>query len=74
MTTKLVQLKGIGPNYVDKAQRIGIRMADLLDKETFEKRLKENLEYKNELFEKMFNAEGFTFEEIFETYYAADNV
>lgn len=63
--------KGIGPAYVDKAQRIGIRMADLLDKETFEKRLKENLEYKNELFEKMFNAEGFTFEEIFETYYAA---
>ncbi|GGI42927.1 adenylosuccinate synthase [Mammaliicoccus stepanovicii] len=63
--------KGIGPAYVDKAQRMGIRMADLLDKETFEKRLKENLEYKNELFEKMFNAEGFTFDEIFETYYAA---
>ena len=27
---KLVQRKGIGPAYVDKAQRIGIRMADLL--------------------------------------------
>src|SRR5699024_516900 len=63
--------KGIGPAYVDKAQRIGIRMADLLDKETFEKLLKQNLEYKNELFEKMFNAEGFTFDEIFETYYQA---
>ena len=24
--------KGIGPAYVDKAQRIGIRMADLLEK------------------------------------------
>ena len=38
--------KGIGPAYVDKAQRIGIRMADLLEKETFERRLKENIEYK----------------------------
>lgn len=38
--------KGIGPAYVDKAQRIGIRMADLLEKETFERRLKENIEVK----------------------------
>ena len=39
--------KGIGPAYVDKVQRIGIRMADLLEKETFERRLKENIEYKD---------------------------
>lgn len=32
--------KGIGPAYVDKVQRIGIRMADLLEKETFEKIIK----------------------------------
>ena len=31
---------------MDKAQRIGIRMADLLEKETFERRLKENIEVK----------------------------
>ncbi|WP_277816947.1 adenylosuccinate synthetase [Staphylococcus pseudintermedius] len=36
--------KGIGPAYVDKAQRMGIRVADLLDKEVFEQRLKENLD------------------------------
>ena len=28
--------KGIGPAYMDKAARIGIRIADLLDKEVFE--------------------------------------
>ena len=44
--TKSVQRKGIGPAYVDKAQRIGIRVADLLEKDTFERRLKENIEYK----------------------------
>ena len=43
---KSVQRKGIGPAYVDKAQRIGIRMADLLEKDTFERRLKENIEIK----------------------------
>ncbi|CAL29362.1 adenylosuccinate synthase [Staphylococcus carnosus] len=63
--------KGIGPAYVDKAQRIGIRMADLLDKETFEKLLKSNLEYKSAYFKGMFNEEAPAFEDIFEEYYAA---
>ncbi|MFH4908028.1 adenylosuccinate synthase [Staphylococcus cohnii] len=63
--------KGIGPAYVDKAQRIGIRVADLLDKETFEKLLKENIEYKSAYFKGMFDKGCPSFEEIFETYYAA---
>lgn len=63
--------KGIGPAYVDKAQRIGIRMADLLEKETFERRLKENIEYKNAYFKGMFNETCPTFDEIFDEYYAA---
>ncbi|MBO1221960.1 adenylosuccinate synthase [Staphylococcus nepalensis] len=63
--------KGIGPAYVDKAQRIGIRVADLLDEETFEKLLKENIEYKSAYFKGMFDKVCPSFEEIFETYYAA---
>lgn len=63
--------KGIGPAYVDKAQRIGIRVADLLDKETFEKLLKENIEYKSAYFKGMFDKACPSFKEIFETYYAA---
>ena len=63
--------KGIGPAYVDKAQRIGIPMADLLEKETFERRLKENIEYKNAYFKGMFNETCPTFDEIFDEYYAA---
>lgn len=62
-------IKGIGPAYMDKAARIGIRIADLLDKEVFEERLKINLEEKNRLFEKMYGAEKLKFEDIFESYY-----
>ena len=63
--------KGIGPAYVDKAQRIGIRMADLLEKETFERRLKENIEVKNAYFKGMFNETCPRFDEIFDEYYAS---
>ncbi|OHR97770.1 adenylosuccinate synthase [Staphylococcus sp. HMSC36A02] len=63
--------KGIGPAYVDKAQRIGIRMADLLEKETFERHLKENIEVKNAYFKGMFNETCPRFDEIFDEYYAA---
>ncbi len=61
--------KGIGPCYMDKAARIGIRMADLLDKEVFKEKLTQNLEAKNRLFTKMFDAEPLNFDDIFEAYY-----
>ena len=60
--------RGIGPSYVDKVQRIGIRMADLVDDEAFKRRLEENLEIKNHKFEALYGREGFTFEEIHEQY------
>lgn len=62
--------KGIGPAYMDKASRVGIRVADLLDRETFEAKLKTNLEEKNRLFEKFYDAETLNFDDIFEEYYA----
>lgn len=61
--------KGIGPAYMDKAARIGIRMADLLDHEVFEMKLRMNLKEKNRLFEKMYDTEGFKVEDILEEYY-----
>lgn len=61
--------KGIGPAYMDKAARIGIRIADLLDKEVFEEKLERNLEEKNRMFEKYYEVTGFTKEEILEEYY-----
>ena len=63
--------KGIGPCYMDKAGRVGIRVADLLDKETFAEKLKRNVEEKNRLFEKMYDYDGkpLKFEDIFEEYF-----
>lgn len=62
-------IKGIGPAYMDKAARVGIRVADLLDKEIFAERLRINLEDKNKQFVKMYDAEPLNFEDIFEEYY-----
>lgn len=61
--------KGIGPAYMDKAARIGIRIADLLDREAFEEKLTRNLEEKNRLFERIYETEGFKIEDILEEYY-----
>ncbi len=38
--------KGIGPAYLDKIGRVGIRVADLLDRDIFNKKLKLNFESK----------------------------
>ncbi|KXT75918.1 adenylosuccinate synthase [Streptococcus sp. DD12] len=62
--------KGIGPAYMDKAARVGIRIADLLDKEIFAERLKTNLAEKNRLFSKMYECDELAFDDIFEAYYA----
>ena len=61
--------KGIGPAYMDKAARVGIRIADLLDKEVFAEKLKQNLVEKNRLFEKVYEVEPLHFDDIFEEYY-----
>jgi adenylosuccinate synthase len=61
--------KGIGPAYMDKAARIGIRIADLLDREVFEEKLNRNLTEKNRLLERFYEAKGFTVEEILDKYY-----
>ncbi|WP_353854133.1 adenylosuccinate synthase [Bacillus sp. Bos-x628] len=61
--------KGIGPAYMDKAARVGIRIADLLDREVFEEKLSRNLEEKNRLLEKMYDTEGFKIEDILDEYY-----
>ncbi|MEL7568164.1 MAG: adenylosuccinate synthase, partial [Dehalobacterium sp.] len=56
--------RGIGPAYVDKASRVGIRMVDLLDREVFERKLDANLQEKNTLFTKVYGVDGFSKEDI----------
>ncbi|MDX8045419.1 adenylosuccinate synthase [Gracilibacillus sp. S3-1-1] len=61
--------KGIGPAYMDKAARVGIRIADLLDKEAFREKLESNLSEKNRLFEKVYETDRIEVEDILEEYY-----
>ncbi len=60
--------KGIGPAYMDKAARIGIRIADLLEEDEFRKKVERNLKEKNKLFEKYYETCGFDVEEIIRDY------
>lgn len=56
--------RGIGPAYMDKAARIGIRMIDLLDEDVLRERLQAVLTEKNEILEKIYQHVGFEVEEL----------
>lgn len=56
--------RGIGPCYMDKNARSGIRMVDLMDEEEFSAKLERNLEAKNHLLSAVYQEEGFDFEAV----------
>ncbi|WP_054942625.1 adenylosuccinate synthase [Paenibacillus ihuae] len=60
--------KGIGPAYMDKAARNGIRIADLMDAEEFELRLRHLMEEKNQVITQVYGAEPLDVEEILVKY------
>ena len=60
--------KGVGPAYADKAARVGIRMADLLDERLFREKLEYNVEQKNRLLREIYDAETFSVEGILGPY------
>lgn len=49
--------KGIGPCYMDKAERSGIRMCDYLNHEVFEAKVRENVKIKNSIIKNVFNSD-----------------
>jgi adenylosuccinate synthase len=46
--------RGIGPAYIDKAMRNGIRIVDLLDRDTLARKLAANIEEKNQILGKVY--------------------
>lgn len=60
--------KGIGPAYMDKAARNGIRIADLLDAEEFESKLRRLVAEKNVLIEQVYGGKGLEVEQILKEY------
>ncbi|TYP75364.1 adenylosuccinate synthase [Paenibacillus methanolicus] len=60
--------KGIGPCYMDKAARNGIRMADLLDAEEFESKLRRLVVEKNQVISQVYGSDGLDVESILTEY------
>ena len=60
--------RGIGPTYVDKMNRSGIRVGDLLTPEAFREKLKTNLVQVNFLLKNFYKAPTFRAENVFREY------
>jgi adenylosuccinate synthase len=57
--------RGIGPAYLDKVQRSGLRIGELLDMEDLALRLPEIVERKNEILTKIYGAEPIDIDDLF---------
>jgi adenylosuccinate synthase len=64
--------RGIGPCYIDKFDRKGIRIVDLLNRDVLEKKLRKNVQEKNILLKKLYDDKGFDIEEIIKEYISFD--
>ena len=62
--------RGIGPCYADKADRIGIRMYDLIHPELLKKLVKNTGELKNIIIEKVYGGKAMNLDAIYEEYKA----
>ncbi|MWV46201.1 adenylosuccinate synthase [Paenibacillus sp. HJL G12] len=60
--------KGIGPCYMDKAARNGIRIVDLMDAEEFEQKLRPLMQEKNNLIQQVYGGEPLDVEEVLKQY------
>lgn len=60
--------RGIGPAFVDKVARNGIRVGDLLDADCFRDRLEYAMEQKNALLTSLYKHEPLSVDEVYEQY------
>ncbi|MBW7888362.1 MAG: adenylosuccinate synthase [Bacteroidetes bacterium] len=64
--------RGIGPSYIDKYMRTGIRVVDLLDRKVLAEKLKQNIEEKNQLLSKVYGSAEIDLEKIIQEYQEFD--
>ncbi|GJL63246.1 MAG: adenylosuccinate synthetase [Nitrospirales bacterium] len=60
--------RGIGPAYVDKMARIGMRVGDLLNPQGFKRKLEDNLVEINSLLRHIHKTNGFHVDKVYEQY------
>lgn len=61
-------VKGIGPTYMDKVERSGIRICDLINDEVFEDKARAQIKAKNEIITKIYGGEALDAEAIITEY------
>ncbi len=66
--------RGIGPAYMDKFARTGIRVVDLLDRDVLRKKLKQAIEEKNAILREVYKAEALDVDAIIEEYVEFDKL
>jgi adenylosuccinate synthase len=66
--------RGIGPAYVDKYDRSGIRIVDLLDRETLRSKLVQNIREKNQLLHHIYKSAELDTEKIINEYLEFDKL
>lgn len=65
--------RGIGPSYIDKAQRTGIRIVDLLDRDSLTEKLRTNIEATNRILRAVYDVEPLNVDAIIDEYVAFDS-
>ena len=60
--------RGIGPCYIDKYARKGIKIVDLLNRKSLEEKIRKNLEEKNNLLKKVYEQKELDVEKIIKQY------
>ncbi len=66
--------RGIGPCYIDKYARKGIRIVDLLDRKFLEEKIKTNIEENNNILKKLYNHEELDVNKIISDYQEFDKL
>lgn len=66
--------RGIGPCYIDKYARKGIRIVDLLNRTELEKKIRTNLKEKNEILQKIHSHAGLDVDKIVKEYLEFDSI
>ena len=59
--------RGIGPTYMDKSARVGVRIIDLIEEDQLSEMLEMNVKNKNKMLTRVYDSQSFEFDEILET-------
>lgn len=64
--------RGIGPAYIDKFARVGVKIVDLLHRDVLVQKIKSNIEDKNQLLSKIYHSSEIDVDEIVDKYVQFD--